>query len=67
MIGYGVVVRVFFPQTSIPGWASLFVASLFLGGVQLMCIGILGEYLGRVYEEIQGRPLYVCEEEINFD
>lgn len=66
LIIYGFVIKYFFPQRSIPGWASLFVAILFIGGVQLMCLGILGEYLGRIYAEIQKRPLYICDEEINF-
>ena len=66
LIIYGFVIKYLFPQKSIPGWASLFVAILFIGGVQLMCLGILGEYLGRIYAEIQKRPLYICDEEINF-
>jgi len=41
------------------GWASTICAVLFLGGVQLMSLGILGEYLGRVYDEVKGRPLYL--------
>ena len=64
---YGVVVKFLFPSNAISGWASIFVASLFLGGVQLICLGIIGEYLGRIHEEVKGRPLYVSEEEINFD
>jgi glycosyltransferase involved in cell wall biosynthesis len=64
---YGVVAKYFYPETTIAGWTSIFVASLFLGGCQLIAVGILGEYLGRVYEEIKGRPLYVIDEQINFD
>lgn len=64
---YGIVVKYFFPEQAVRGWASIFVAVLFIGGVQLICIGILGEYLGRIYEEIKKRPLYVVEEEVNFE
>lgn len=63
---YGFLMRLFFPDQVVPGWSSLFVAILFIGGIQLMCIGILGEYLGRIHEEIKGRPIYISEEEVNF-
>jgi glycosyltransferase involved in cell wall biosynthesis len=66
LIVYGLIVKLFYPQFAIPGWASLFSVVLFLGGVQLMSVGILGEYLGRVYDEVKGRPLYVIRERINF-
>ena len=62
---YALVIKVFFSGRAIPGWASTFVAILFFGGVQLICVGILGEYLGRIYEEIKGRPLYIIDEEFN--
>jgi glycosyltransferase involved in cell wall biosynthesis len=66
MIIYGVVIRYIFPEKAMTGWASIFIASLFLGGVQLICLGILGEYLGRIYEEIKARPLYIIDEHLNF-
>lgn len=47
------------PVTTVPGWASLMTAVVFFGGIQLMCIGILGEYIGRIYEEVKQRPLYI--------
>ena len=45
------------------GQATTLISVLFLGGVQLICLGILGEYIGRVYDEVKGRPLYIVNEE----
>jgi len=49
----------------LPGWASLFFSIVFLGGVQLIMIGIIGEYLGKIYKEIQSRPNYIIKEKVN--
>ena len=48
------------------GWTSLFLAVLFLGGVQLTCVGIIGEYVGRTYGEAKRRPLYFVQERLGF-
>jgi dolichol-phosphate mannosyltransferase len=52
-------------DTMVEGWTSTIVTGLFLGGVQLVCLGILGEYVGRIYNEIQRRPLYIVAERLD--
>jgi dolichol-phosphate mannosyltransferase len=59
-IPFVVAVRLLVNQAFL-GQASTLIAVLFLGGVQLISLGILGEYLGRVYDEAKGRPLYVVQ------
>ncbi len=53
-----------FPQE--PGWLSITSAVLLMGGVQLITIGILGEYIGRIYQQVQGRPLYIISRTVKF-
>ena len=64
-IVYALVLRVF-AAVWVSGWTLLFIAVLFLGGVQLLCVGILGEYVGRIYGEVKRRPLYVVKERLGF-
>jgi dolichol-phosphate mannosyltransferase len=62
-IAYALFLRIF-TSVWVEGWTALMIAVLFLGGVQLICVGILGEYVGRIYNEVKRRPLYVIQEEI---
>ena len=65
-LGYAVfvVVRTLIFGVQVPGYASMMVAVLFLGGLQLLSLGILGEYVGRILVESKRRPLYVIRETI---
>lgn len=62
-----VIAKIVGPSNSVAGWTSVMVAVLFLGGIQLMCMGILGEYVGRIFRQSKGRPLYIVAERVNFD
>jgi dolichol-phosphate mannosyltransferase len=50
-----------------PGWASLIVSVLFIGGVQLLTLGVVGEYIGRIYDEVRQRPLYLVSDVRGFE
>lgn len=58
---YSFIVRLF-TKTWVEGWALSFIGMLFLGGMQMLCIGILGEYVGRIYTESKKRPLFLLRE-----
>jgi dolichol-phosphate mannosyltransferase len=62
-VAYAVYVRFFFDKSP-QGFTALIVAITFLAGIQLLFLGIIGEYLGRVYEETKGRPLYIIEKRV---
>jgi len=55
----------YFENKIVPGWSSLFVSIYFLGGIQLLSIGVLGEYIGKIYKETKQRPTFLIEEKIN--
>lgn len=66
---YAIYARLFTGE-ALPGWASVLVAVLFLGGVQLLSLGIIGEYLGRIYDETKNRPPYIIRnvmEQVSLD
>ena len=56
---YAVIVRVFFKENTVPGTTLAIISVLFIGGVQMIMLGILGTYIGRIYSEVQNRPLYI--------
>jgi len=64
-IFYALFLRIF-TNIWVPGWTALMIAVLFIGGVQLFCTGILGEYIGRIYIEAKKRPLYIVSEYVGF-
>ena len=65
-IAYAVILKLLTDRPLI-GWTSVIVAILFVGGVQLITVGVIGEYIGRIYEEVKQRPLYLVDEALGFE
>ena len=63
---YALVLRLF-TNNWVTGWTALFIAVLFVGGTQLLALGVIGEYIGRIYAESKRRPLYLVQERLGFD
>jgi len=62
-----IVFKLFGVITTVPGWTSIVAISLFFNGIVLLVLGIMGEYVGRIYDEVKERPLYVVNEFVNFN
>jgi glycosyltransferase involved in cell wall biosynthesis len=66
LISWVLVIR-FFTDNATPGWASVLLPLLFIGSVQLLCLGVIGEYLSKIYEEVKRRPKFHISEVIKKD
>jgi dolichol-phosphate mannosyltransferase len=58
---YIIIGKLLHPDAIVTGWASLMGIVIFFGGIQLLSLGILGQYIGRIYREVKRRPLYILE------
>ncbi|MCI6085211.1 glycosyltransferase family 2 protein [Selenomonas sp.] len=64
---FGHVIFEEFEGDTVPGWSTLVILAAFFGGTQLMVLGILGEYIGHIFREVKGRPLYLTQKERPLD
>ena len=62
-----VILKLCGAMETVPGWTSLLVVTLFFNGIILLVLGIIGEYIGRIYDEAKGRPLYIVSDTVNLD
>jgi glycosyltransferase involved in cell wall biosynthesis len=67
LILYAIIVKIINPEVVIRGWPSLLITVIFFGGIQLFTIGLLGEYVAKIYRESKGRPLYIIRDMIGID
>lgn len=66
IVSLNVIYQKYFTHTAIIGWTGQMLSILIIGGVQLIILGIVGEYLGRIYDEVRKRPYYIIKDKINF-
>ena len=65
IVGLSVIIeKTFFPSHFLPGWATTVSVISFVGGMQIFCLGIIGEYMGQIYTEVKSRPRYIAEKEL---
>ena len=65
LVGWMLHLNIFYPHKVVPGWSSTIFIVLLMGGIQLFTIGILGEYIGNIFDETKNRPEYLVQEKIN--
>jgi hypothetical protein len=61
----GYVVVALFAGKTVPGWVSTVLPMYFLGGIQLLCFSIIGEYIGKIYSEVKSRPRFIIDKKID--
>ena len=66
LYGLFTIIKALFGAPDVPGYASLMTVMLFVGGIQLFFMGLMGEYIGRIYKEVKNRPIYYVAEELGF-
>ena len=67
VVGVAAIVAKLAGAFVVPGWASIVVVVAFLGGMQLTVLGVIGEYIARIHEEVKQRPLYLLREQVGFE
>ena len=61
------IMKILHPESFVTGWTSIIFMIIFFGGVQLLTIGVLGEYIGSLFDEAKNRPEYIISEKVNFE
>jgi glycosyltransferase involved in cell wall biosynthesis len=64
VMGCNVVWHALFVGDTVPGWASTILPIYFIGGIQLLCLGVVGEYVGKIYTSVKNRPRWICEDKL---
>ncbi len=59
--------KLFYPVNLVPGWTSIVAVLLIFNGLVLILLGVIGEYIGRIYDEVRNRPLYIINQKVNFE
>jgi hypothetical protein len=57
--------QVMFVGDTVPGWASTIIPIYFIGGIQLICLGVVSEYIGQIYTTVKNRPRWICEDKLD--